>query len=286
MLPAHPEILNGNSTVLYRAKVKLHGTNAAIQCHADGRVIAQSRTSELSVGNDNAGFAAWVKAHEEYWRADDSPSGDLRRGMVIYGEWIGPGIQKNVAVSSIPEKSFVIFAARPMLESNPNTIMGSSHMKDGKIVENDFAFAEDLVVEPAALEAMQHKCPDTYILPWFWPNVFPINWNQNPDMLQAATNVINQAVEGVEAEDPWVKRVFGVKGTGEGLVFYPVSKEHLGLSNFNNLVFKAKGEKHKNIKTAAPADVNPAVAASVDAFVDMVLTPARLGPRRYRCRWF
>ena len=131
-------------------------------------------------------------------------------------------------------------------------------------------------MEPAALEAMQHKCPDTYILPWFWPNVFPINWNQNPDMLQAATNVINQAVEGVEAEDPWVKRVFGVKGTGEGLVFYPVSKEHLGLSNFNNLVFKAKGEKHKNIKTAAPADVNPAVAASVDAFVDMVLTPARL----------
>ena len=38
---AHPEILNGHSKVYYRAKVKLHGTNAGIQCHDNGDIIAQ-----------------------------------------------------------------------------------------------------------------------------------------------------------------------------------------------------------------------------------------------------
>ena len=65
---------------------------------------------------------------------------------------------------------------------------------------------------------------------------------------------------------------FKIKGVGEGLVFYPVSEEHLSLKDFNNLVFKAKGEAHKNIKTGAPAQVNPQLASNVDSFVDMVLS--------------
>lgn len=42
------------------------------------------------------------------------------------------------------------------------------------------------------------------------------------------------------------------------------------------MVFKAKGEKHKNVATAKPAQVDAASAVSVDAFVSMVLTDARL----------
>lgn len=103
-----------------------------------------------------------------------------------------------------------------------------------------------------------------------------INWRQSDEELTKNTTEINEWVLNVEKSDPWVEATFGVKGTGEGLVFYPTSKPHLGFENFQNLVFKAKGEKHKNIATAKPATVNPEMAASIDAFVTLVLTPARL----------
>jgi hypothetical protein len=60
------------------------------------------------------------------------------------------------------------------------------------------------------------------------------------------------------------------------LVFYPTSTPHLGWESYQNLVFKAKGEAHKNIKTAAPAQVSASVAADIDSFVELVLTEARL----------
>jgi hypothetical protein len=182
--------------------------------------------------------------------------------MIIFGEWCGPGIQKSVAISEIPKKILAIFAARPL---------------DG---------SDRLIVEPKDLASLIVGIPDTYVLPWFDPaagrivsgsqDPIQIDWSRSSDDLQSTTNTINNWVAGVEAEDPWVKATFDVKGTGEGLVFYPVSQEHLGFANFSNLVFKAKGEKHKNIKTAAPAQVNPEMAASVEAFVELVLTPARL----------
>lgn len=260
---AHPEILNGKSMVNYRCKVKLHGTNAAIQCHQDGRIIAQSRTGEVTVGNDNAGFAKWVEENREKWL--------LRNNQVIYGEWIGPGIQKGVAVSSIPKKSFAVFAVRSM--ENP----------------------ESLLVEPADIKHVVSGIPDTYIIPWYSQLIkhpvsgpgmpdspvdtvleLVVDWSLDNEALQRTADHINEWVSKVEANDPWVETVFGIKGTGEGLVFYPVSREHEGYTNFSNLVFKAKGEKHKNIATAKPAQVDAAAAASIDAFVDMVLTPARL----------
>jgi hypothetical protein len=87
---------------------------------------------------------------------------------------------------------------------------------------------------------------------------------------------VNDVVAEVEHVDPWVKENFGVEGTGEGIVCYPVSKEHLGFENFTYLCFKAKGEKHKNVATAKPAQLNAEAAASVEAFAELVVTEARL----------
>lgn len=269
----HPEILNGDATVTYRAKVKLHGTNAAVQVHLDGTLVAQSRTTELSVTNDNAGFAKWVHSTDPaFWAAAE--------GMVIFGEWCGPGVQKGVAVSEIPKKIFAVFAARSLNPLN-----------------------DELIVDPEHLAIMLKPVIDhvggVYVLPWYVGNIpvcgidgpnyvrdilgVKINWlaEEGPlslehQRLNEIVKLINDSVAAVEKNDPWVKETFNVDGTGEGLVFYPVSKEHLGVKNFNNLVFKAKGEKHKNIKTAAPAQVNAEAAASIDQFVDMVLTEARL----------
>lgn len=252
---AHPEILNGSNTVFYKAKVKLHGTNAAVQLPLEGPPVCQSRESIITPEKDNAGFARW---------ATEAFAG-RQLGMIIYGEWIGPGIQKGVAVSEIPKKSFAVFAAR--------------------FLEGSYS-PDQLIIEPSELEYLVKDIPDAYVLPWFKPAfTTAIDWTTTAEVLTRDVGVINDWVNEVEANDPWVESVFGVKGTGEGLVFYPVSakhlgfpesEKHLGYENFKNLVFKAKGEKHKNIKGAAPAQVDPSVAAGIDSFVEMVLTEARL----------
>jgi hypothetical protein len=48
------------------------------------------------------------------------------------------------------------------------------------------------------------------------------------------------------------------------------------MTHFTNLCFKAKGEKHRVIKTNTAVQIDPSVAATVDQFVDLVLTEARL----------
>lgn len=241
------ELLHGTSTVHYKAKVKLHGTNAAIQWTPEGEIVCQSRTNIITPENDNAGFARWVKENEQEFKRMH-----VYKGMVVFGEWCGSGIQKGVAISQIPKKIFAVFAIKNM--SNNNLIVEPEQIKD---------FIGDFNVD------------GLHILPWYEKEI-DINWKQPDEELTKATSVINDWVMSVETNDPWVEKTFGVKGTGEGLVFYPTSEPHLGWESFSNLVFKAKGEKHKNIKTAAPAQVNPEVAASIDAFVELVLTPARL----------
>lgn len=254
------ELLSGTSTVKYRAKIKLHGTNSAIQLHKDGTVLSQSRTQIISPTNDNAGFAKWVESNKEIWQ---QIALSLPEDMIIWGEWAGQSIQKGVAISDIGKKVFAIFAARPLKEND-----------------------DRLIVDPDVLEILFKGCPNTYILPWYSivesnsdtriDAQLDINWKATDEDLTKNTTQINEWVMAVEANDPWVSATFGVNGTGEGLVFYPVSETHTGWNNFNNLCFKAKGEKHKNIATAKPAQVNPEAAVSIDAFVSLVLTSARL----------
>lgn len=269
------ELLSGTSTVSYKAKVKLHGTNAAVQIRSDGTVLAQSRTQIITPENDNGGFARWVKANEAEWKKcaavpslwDEDPVNKPSHylNMIFFGEWVGPGIQKKVALAQIPKRCFAVFAMKVfgkndeelLFEVEPDRIalyLGKSGHKFVPQIDIDL--------------------PDVYIIPWY--NSIDINWRQTDEELTKTIAPINEWVSSIEENDPWVESTFGVKGTGEGLVFYPVSKPHRGFTNFETLCFKAKGEKHKNIQTAAPVQVNPEKAASVDAFVALVLTEARL----------
>lgn len=242
---SHPEILNGNNVVYYLPKVKLHGTNAAVQVHYDGTVVAQSRTSLLVDGNDNAGFAKWVESNKTEWLK-------FKRNFVYFGEWFGTGIQKGVACSEINKKAFAVFAARSLDEGN-----------------------DSLVVDPDELIYMVSPMDNLYVLPWYDQEI-EVDWSSESDALTSKVEEINKWVGDVEKSDPWIKCVFNIDGTGEGLVFYPFSKQHRGAANYANLVFKAKGEAHKNIKTASPAQIDAASASDIKSFVDMVLTLARL----------
>lgn len=238
-----PDILENGDALSYLAKVKLDGTNAAVQVFPDGKIVCQSRNEIITPEKDNCGFARWVDQNKEAWSSTATD-----KHFVVYGEWCGPGVQKGVAISQIPTKSFVTFSVfYPEL--------------------NEFVF------DPDAIAKFLPKISDVYVLPWYDLNV-EINWFASSEELQSIVDRINEVVHEVEKSDPWVKSVFDIDGIGEGLVFYPVSKTYR--KDFSNLVFKAKGEKHKTVKQKTPVQVNPEIAESAKHYADLVLTEARL----------
>lgn len=240
----YPHLLNNTSEVTYRGKIKLHGCNSAIQLD---EIVAQSRNNVLSIGNDNAGFAAWVN---EYKTAIAS-STRACKGMTVFGEWSGPGIQKGCAIHLLKERIFAIFA-----------------LMNG----------EELISDPeeikSYLKEFLMEVPNTYILPWYTKEII-IDWASR-EKLEPIVSQLNDAVAEVETCDPWVKSTFGLEGIGEGIVYYPISSAHAGRENFSALAFKAKGEMHKVVKSKEYVTIDPTVVSSIQEFVSLVITDARL----------
>jgi hypothetical protein len=232
-------LFNKQSLVEYKAKIKLHGTNAAIQILNDGTILAQSRERLITPKEDNAGFASFAYSHD--W--------SFAKNMIVFGEWCGKGIIKGCSVGNVPNKFFAVFAAQ-MLDDLTN-----------------------LIVEPEQLQ-MFTQVNNTYVLPWHKST--SIDWRLTNAELQPKVDEINSWVAEVEANDPWVDSTFNIKGTGEGLVFYPTSPAHSGRERFKRLTFKAKGEKHKNISTAKPAQLDPEVVENIQQFTELTCTTARL----------
>jgi len=85
---------------------KMDGTNACIIIENGVIVGVQSRSRLITPGKDtdNFGFAGWVERNrEELLRLGDG---------YHYGEWVGPGIQKNP--HGLDEKTLFLFnTARP-----------------------------------------------------------------------------------------------------------------------------------------------------------------------------
>ncbi len=225
-------------TVEYRAKIKLHGTNCGVQLTAEGPV-AQSRNLILTVDADHKNFAKWVHGHASYWAS-------LPQGLVVFGEWCGPGIEKGMAISASPTKLFCVFGIqRPLRDTGPET----------------------LIYEPSEIAAILGTTPaDIHVLPWEGE---PITIDfASREALDAAAEALNDRVAAVEREDPWCKRVLGITGLGEGLVFYPTPFDQARM-------FKAKGDKHRTAGKKA-VQVDASAAASIDDFVEQMVTEARL----------
>lgn len=238
----YPELMEDKSAIKYRGKIKLHGTNAAVQI-VDGEVAAQSRNNIITPLKDNAGFASWVHSTKSHWLK-------VRNNMIIYGEWAGNGVQKGVAISKIPDKIFAVFAAKD-LTSN------------------------ELITEPSELEPLVAGIPRTYVLPWY-SDEHSISWFDDVSV-QSVVDKINGEVEVVEKCDPWVKDTFGIEGIGEGLVYYPINVEaKRGSRSFSDYGFKAKGESHRVTKSDTAIRPKAPAAAGIDEFVELVVTEARL----------
>lgn len=236
--------------VRYRAKVKLDGTNAAVQVHPSGRVLAQSRSQVLDGAADNMGFGSWVAANSAYFAGLAGPE-----PLVVFGEWCGSGIQKRAAISHIARKIFVVFALQ---------------LGDG------MSAPARLELEPARLREVLPEHRDVFVLPWL-ESTFEIDFGDD-EQARIEAERISAEVERIETVDPWVAATFGVQGVGEGIVLYPhlsgaavVDRQRL-----SELMFKAKGEKHQAVRQKRAAQLEPEVARGVDAFVELVLAEARL----------
>jgi len=245
--------------IRYIAKVKLDGTNAAVQVATNGRICAQSRNNIITPDDDNHGFAKWADDNKEYFSGLAN-----HQHTTIYGEWGGKGVQNGTSLSRLDHKVFVVFAIKY------GGVKGQPAMLD---------------INPITIGQKLGSKPDNmYVLP-FYGDVVAANFIDSKE-LEATAELLNQEVARVEECDPWVKETFGIEGTGEGLVYYPLEMDIVsGETNepmlidsftYSDLVFKAKGEKHKVKKDKKPVQINPEVAKSISDFVELVVTENRL----------
>jgi RNA ligase len=232
--------------VLYGAKIKLHGSNAAIRIHKGGEVVAQCRTRDLSLDDDNHDFAAWVASTAEQWRLPEWLFTDFET-MIVYGEWAGRGVQKKDAVSKLNGKYFFVFA-----------------------VQFDDRVFTDLP------DSIVPDIDNVLVLPWHGEKVM-INFTDAERTNRIIDN-INKEVEDIGEKDPFISEVFGIDGPGEGLVFMPVCPaDGAGLDRdyFAAMTFKAKAEAHRVKATEKAVSLHVTIPDGVSDFVAAFVTESR-----------
>jgi hypothetical protein len=208
-------------------------------------VAAQSRTRIITPDDDNCGFAAWLS---------NASLSVAQVEFTLFGEWCGQGIQRGVAVSRIDRKVFAAYAVK---------------------------VGDAFITEPDIVKSYAPNHPDIFVLPWNG-SLFPINFLAvSADTLAT----INAEIADVEKEDPWVLSTFGVAGTGEGCVYYPVTEAGTGIAlsvlnespeYLGRRVFKAKGEAHRVNGHAEAVSLKMAMVEGVPAFASFAVTEARL----------
>lgn len=245
-------------TVTYRGKIKLHGTNAGIQITPGGRAIAQSRNRPITPEEDNLMFAKWVARTADRWTR--------LMPCVVYGEWCGKGVQRGVAISEIESRQFCVFAI---------TIPKSLH--DGGFDANGIT---SIIYDPDEIARWLKpigELEEMHILPWHHP---PLEV-AIPDHVSEVSRQVNTMTAEVAEQDPWVHKVFGIAGPGEGLVEFPIEidgKPVTKLHEYNVFVFKSKGDKHvvkRRVDGSGDAAAATETPENVAQFVWMMVTEAR-----------
>lgn len=260
---------NMDKLMTFVTKIKLDGTNAAVQIAPNDDVIYQSRERIITPSDDNYGFAAWASTQQKNWISVASNvryfTGIKDANVTIYGEWAGPGIQKNVAVSQIPKKHFFIFAIV---------------VDDVAIIGNDVFF----LVMPEFMTSDTLRMVPNH-------NKFSINMTNPIEVVEKMEAYMLE----IEKEDPYIMDMFDVSGIGEGFVAYHIEdinqdvqshiKSHgrytycpfsfTTKSALDNM-FKVKGEAHKVVKTPKIINIDPVKAKGIDDFAAMFVTESRL----------
>lgn len=245
ILNEDPELESINLPMTFEGTVKLHGCNCGISFF-EGEVAPQSRTRTLSPTDDHYGFAKFVEARkgvfsniaqslrDHYQEIGESP-------LTVFGEYIGPGIQRKTAITKLSAKQFVIFAA----------------------------FANDAYKDQ--LKFLSDPKSEIYNVNDVQKYEVTIDFADRQSFEDAVEHISRKTKE-VEDQCPWAKQ-FEVEGVGEGIVWKPTG----GYQGDSRFYFKSKGMKHQGGKEAKiKIAIDPEVLKSINDFVDFSCTNSRL----------
>lgn len=274
------ETLSAEKELVYRAKIKIHGTHAAIVVTRDN-VYALSRNKLCTPEDDNCGFAKWVESIKESLLNREFVKGLCRNQVfIIRGEWAGPGVANGAsAYHKLKDKFFAVYAIQDIRFIDLP-------------IENQLSF---IYCEPekikALLELEIEPLKRVYVLPWHLGtdqtvltfSVKHLDENGRSKPLDELTSeLINNEIAQIDKQDPWALETFNVSGTGEGLVFYPSLPNRdnrdgrFSNAEFETYIFKAKGDTHKLTSTGKAVSTHASTSTSDYEFVKLVLTNARL----------
>lgn len=243
-------------TLKFVGTIKLHGSNAAIGYHKDLGHWCQSRNLIVTPQKDFESCAKSLSPVADQFLTEfvlpQCPAireqYELGRTVVIFGEWCGGKIQKNVAIFGLP-KMFVIFNVR-VVETD----------EDGQpLTESAFW------LQPKQWSHIKWHEKLIYNVYDFPTHEIDINF-ECPEIAQ---NKLVEITETVESQCP-VGTYFDRAGLGEGVVWTEWEKSN------GKLMFKVKGDKHSvtNVTTLAPVDTEK--FQNIQNFIDYACTENRM----------
>ena len=247
------------SALKFRGKIKLHGTNAAIRV-SNHELTGQKRTRDISIDQDNQGFAKWLSTIECNRNGPDQ--------LIFFGEWAGSGVRKGDAVSGIGDKKFFVFAVCHKDAIISRTM--PSHTGEPLEVIMPGSIISDPQEISTLVTGVFGAHPDFHVLPWHGDEI-PIDFTNEErakDTLSDMDRIVNDVIG---KEDPYIRKVFGVSGRGEGLVFYPMDPD----LPWDSFTFKVKTEIHSVNKSRTRNHVVPEKPEHIDDFIGMFFTEQR-----------
>lgn len=240
-------------TLEFCGTVKLHGTNAGVGYSKKHGLWCQSRNRILTEKSDNQNFAKFVQQHREtFEKFFDTFNFSEKEKFVIYGEWCGKGIQKNVAVCELP-KRFVIFSMLHVGADNKELWLSVEQIKEHV---NSLKSIPESEKEPVKDIDCIYNYPVYYI---------SIDFNDPA----ASQKDLESVTDDVEKRCPYAS-ANGVNGIGEGVVW---RAEHPDLGEIR---FKVKGEQHSVTKPKqSTAAIQPEELESINKYVEYVCNENR-----------
>lgn len=240
----------------FTGTVKLHGTHADIVFNPNGSIRIQSRNRlSLTLVNDNYNVAkTLLPLKTELLALKDKVVGrwkDLHPGaevekdtpIIIAGEWIGPSIQKNVAIAQLPQRCLVIISLsinNTWLPLQPYAALHDEKRGIYNISRGGF-FTATLDVDE------KQECEDR---------------------MRSLTNQ-------VETRCPFAAAAFSIAGIGEGIVWIP---DRPDLRPNTQFWLKTKGPLHRIVdrEKLVPTTVAGDKREKARALAEATITEMRL----------
>jgi hypothetical protein len=203
----HPERFpEGATEIPMVGTVKLHGAHNDIVISADNTIQLQSRNMlHLGLENDSYNFAKTFlplrpeilalkeRIHARFREKNPETPIEPEDPLIIAGEYIGPGIQKAVAINGLPKRLLVII---------------SISINRRWQADEDYA---DIELPSAGIYHVSRGGIFRATMPLLGTD----------EEILASLEKLQPLADEVERECPFAK-TFGLIGTGEGIVYKPV----------------------------------------------------------------